>query len=388
MTRNDGCPLCRMETEFILQLQFSSKMRLPTVAEIRYCPADNFLFVAAGSQNDYDEYYTSVANDSYHKEVSGGTARSVISEVQQIHVLKVLRGFFAQPRQVLDFGCGEASLLLELASQFPSSSFVGFEPSPAREVGKVRATALGLDNLQIADFQQCVDLGPFDLIIVSHVAEHLLDFDLLDTLRGFLRKDGLLYAEVPNALQYPSFERREFLYYFDRLHVNHFTPQALARLVAQHGFGLVEHFEFSFPYRDGGNYPALGMLFGNGKPVAEILSPDIASIAKRYIAQEKQKAAEQAQRFGEFDNFLVWGAGDNFFRSSENDGPISTLRNLVLLDRSPREVEIGDRRYNTVDPAMGIQQHSWPIIVTVSAGRKSIGDEIRRLDPGRQVFYI
>jgi len=38
-------------------------------------------------------------------------------------------------------------------------------------------------------------------------------------------------------------------------------PNRLVRLLAAHGFGYVRHFEYKFPYRDGGEYPALGMLF-------------------------------------------------------------------------------------------------------------------------------
>ena len=92
---------------------------------------------------------------------------------------------------------------------------------------------------------------------------------------SLLTKDGLLYIEVPDSLQYANYNRKEFLYYFDRLHVNHFTPQSLVRLLTPTGFGYLQHFEYGFPYRDGQDYPALGMLLSKGEAVVEVSSPSI-----------------------------------------------------------------------------------------------------------------
>jgi len=125
---------------------------------------------------------------------------------------------------VLDFGCGEASLLIELATHFPSSVFLGFEPGPAAHTASNTAKTLGLDNLSIATMQEAHERGPYDLIIASHVMEHLVDFDLLHRLRDSLTESGILYVEVPDSLHYEDHQRLEFRYYFDRLHVNHFTP--------------------------------------------------------------------------------------------------------------------------------------------------------------------
>src|ERR1035438_9940255 len=111
--RNMECPICRQATETILRLRFGKKMRLPTEVALRHCGRDNFLFLAGGRQSDYDEYYTALANDSVHQEVSAGAVRSPISKRQSDHLSALLGGFFDVPRNVLDLGCGEASLLIE-----------------------------------------------------------------------------------------------------------------------------------------------------------------------------------------------------------------------------------------------------------------------------------
>jgi hypothetical protein len=132
--RNENCPICGSDSGLILKLGFGVKLNLPTTIEIRHCVTDNFMFVGNGCQTDYDDYYKSIANDSNHAEVSGANKRSVIAELQMQHLARALAGFFDEPRKVLDFGCGEASLLVELASEFPTSTFVGFDPGPAAEL--------------------------------------------------------------------------------------------------------------------------------------------------------------------------------------------------------------------------------------------------------------
>ena len=93
MARNELCPLCRKSAERVLQLRFRAKMKLPSEPIIRFCAADNFLFVAAGSQQNYDEYYATVINDSYHAEMGGAHARSPI-------VIEQKRQFLRQPEKL------------------------------------------------------------------------------------------------------------------------------------------------------------------------------------------------------------------------------------------------------------------------------------------------
>ena len=384
--RNDRCPICGSESAEVLQLHFNVKMNLPTEVTIRHCASDNFLFVASGDQNSYDEYYKSLANDSYHGELAVGDLHSPISKLQRDQLASLLDGFFCQSKRVLDFGCGEGWLLVELASEFPSSIFRGFDPSPGARIGSLKAQTLGLKNLTISD-QKPSD-APYDLIIASHVVEHLLNFDLLHSWNSLLAENGLLYVEVPNSLQYATHERREFLYYFDRIHVNHFTPQSLVRLLAAHGFGYVRHFEYKFPYRDGGEYPALGMLFKKDQEAVSISSPSIHQTGMLYISQERARAKALIERLKTFEGVLVWGAGDNFHRSSENGGPLSNLTNIVVLDQRPQVIIIGDRRWITEIPAEGIRRYRWPVLITVSVGRNTICQQVKEIDPSRQVFFL
>ncbi len=386
--RNTYCPICQQTTEPFLSLRFASKMHLPTQVELSHCGKDNFLFSAGGCQSDYEQYYATVVNDSYHKEVSGGISTSPISKLQKDYLVGALGEFFTTARNVLDFGCGGADLLIELATTFPFSTFYGFDPSPAAQNALDKARTLGLRNLSIGDLEENARLGHYDLVIASHVLEHVLDLKLVRLLRSLVLGDGLLYVEVPSALCYESQQRLEFLYYFDRLHVNHFTPQSLARLLTGDGLGYVKHFEYTFPYRDGAEYPALGMLFRKGGKAVDIKSPSILDGINRYVQQEKEKARKVADLLDTFEGVLVWGAGDNFYRSVGNGGPLQSLHRMVLLDRRPHDVIIGNRRYQTVDPLNTIRSLPWPVVVTISEGRKEISKQVTDIDPDRRIIYI
>lgn len=384
--RNDQCPICGRKSSATLALHFNQKMGLPTEVTIRSCDQDNWLFVGNGDQASYDSYYTSLANDSYHQEIAGADGRSPIAILQRQQLLNLVGDFFRERRTVLDFGCGEAWLLQELAAEFPSSNFWGVDPSPAVQVAADKIAGKNLPNLHIG--RQLPTNVTFDLIIASHVVEHLIDFDLLRFWHSLLSENGLLYVEVPNALQYVTHERLEFLYYLDRLHVNHFTPQSLAQLLARHGFGYLVHFEYAFPYRDGKPYPALGTLFQKDGRKEHVTSPNMLETANSYISQEQIRAKVLKGEFKMFDGVLVWGAGDNFYRSLENGGPLSDLPAITLLDKRPQRVNIGTRSWTTEIPGDGIRRYPWPVIVTVSERRKEIADQVKEIDPSRKVFFV
>jgi SAM-dependent methyltransferase len=80
------------------------------------------------------------------------------------------------PETVVEIGCGDGSLLLELAAVWPSARFDGFELSPpavaiARGRGIPRAGRLeAYDGARVPAAD-----GAYDLAVLSHVLEHVPD---------------------------------------------------------------------------------------------------------------------------------------------------------------------------------------------------------------------
>jgi SAM-dependent methyltransferase len=338
-------------------------------------------FVAAGHARDYDAYYAAVANDEWHREVEGADSPSA----QQAALLR--RQLGTLPPRVLDYGCGSGDLLAALAATNPDSRFFGWDVS-APALAAARQRLDGLPNAAILDLDRLASEGPFDLAILSHVLEHLLDFNLLAKLRNLIAENGLLYVDVPDALRYAHRPRLEYLYYFDRLHVNHFTPQAMATLGAQFGFGLTGQFKRDFRYRDGQTYPAVGVFFRKGAPSEAFRSPDLRASLGRYLASERRRFADLRKELSQLPGVLVWGAGDNFHRAASEGGPLNGLHNLRLLDRRAFRVTVGGVGYETEPPEQTIRDCPWPVVITVSEHRAAIQKQVVDIDPSRPVHFL
>lgn len=149
-------------------------------------------------------------------------------------ILRLVGGRLRPGARVADVGCGSGGLLLS------------FRDAGHRVVGcdfgaeyLQRGIRDGLD-LRVGGFDVLHDAQPFDLIILSHVLEHIPDIDLfLDGLRKMLRPDGLLYVELP-GIRVVGTTYREPLAFFQGAHLWSFDLNGLSLTMAQRGWVLVK----------------------------------------------------------------------------------------------------------------------------------------------------
>jgi SAM-dependent methyltransferase len=86
------------------------------------------------------------------------------------------------------------------------------------------------------------DLAPFDVVILSHVVEHLPDLTAgLADVRALGDEATLFFVEVPGLLTIDR--KREYAFRFDRYltaaHTFHFTLRTLTETMARSGFRLI-----------------------------------------------------------------------------------------------------------------------------------------------------
>lgn len=80
----------------------------------------------------------------------------------------------------------------------------------------------------------------FDLIIYSHVFEHILDLDFeLIQIKERLNLNGILYIEVPGVLNLKENYRSDLNRYFQNAHTYNFTLKTLSNILHKHGFELI-----------------------------------------------------------------------------------------------------------------------------------------------------
>jgi SAM-dependent methyltransferase len=112
------------------------------------------------------------------------------------HVVSLVSSARLDAGRVAEIGCGDGSLLAELSSRGFGGSLAGFEISEAAlELARGRAIPRVV-SLEVFDGARLpVDDGAFDLGVLSHVLEHVVDPGAL--LREAARACRALIVEVP-----------------------------------------------------------------------------------------------------------------------------------------------------------------------------------------------
>jgi len=124
-------------------------------------------------------------------------------------VMDTIARYSAPGGRVLDVGCGTGFLLDELARR--GYSGVGVDLSPdSVEIAKERLEELGVADKLTAIVGSAYEPpeGPFDLITLTDVLEHLEDpRKCLKALREQLSPNGLLVISTPNRRSLPGARR-------------------------------------------------------------------------------------------------------------------------------------------------------------------------------------
>ncbi|MBI5411326.1 MAG: class I SAM-dependent methyltransferase [Nitrospirae bacterium] len=135
-------------------------------------------------------------------------------------------------RRLLDVGCGSGAYLVPFRKR--GWQVVGIEPQP-RWAEQAR-DRLGLHVMTGFYDRATFHEQSFDLILLSHVIEHLPDpRPLLATVRGHLAPGGLVFIGTPNVAM-PKLE--PCIGSFNTAHVRLFSLNTLSRLLSECGFAI------------------------------------------------------------------------------------------------------------------------------------------------------
>lgn len=135
--------------------------------------------------------------------------------------------------RMLDVGCANGQMLAALAER-GYTSLAGVDPSPAcvQQASAIPGASAFVGSLS----EMPVEAGSFDVVILSHVLEHVRDVKpALKSLERFMTPRALIYVEVPDASRYAAFAWSPFQD-FNSEHINHFSLTSLDNLVRQCGF--------------------------------------------------------------------------------------------------------------------------------------------------------
>jgi len=101
--------------------------------------------------------------------------------------------------KALDLGCGSGFALIEMAKEFPNSTFKGYDLLPeAVERAKSRADEYGLDNItfEVTDAAEFDDVKEYDLIMTFDAVHDQADPErVLSNIYRALKDDGLYFMQ-------------------------------------------------------------------------------------------------------------------------------------------------------------------------------------------------
>ena len=242
-----SCPICQNNVDKeILLIKFLGT-ELPQEYLTRYCGICEFGFSRPKKLSDaiLRNYYSINSNDHSDEFLDKNKTEKQVELISSVINL-------SENSRVLDFGCGQGSLLASFSDRFGISkeNLVGVDLFKSNNDSKFT---------HLKDLSG-IDGDLFDLVVLSHTLEHIIDFEIIDSLKRILSPTGQMYIEVPDSTSYHKFPRKSLFFYFDRLHVNHFSLHSMIVLAKKYHLQASSFFSHNFLYSDGNSYPALSVF--------------------------------------------------------------------------------------------------------------------------------
>ncbi|HEX4565635.1 MAG TPA: methyltransferase domain-containing protein [Vicinamibacterales bacterium] len=311
-----ACPVCDGRKAEVLHSQrfvLSDDKKLAWSCAVVACARCDAAFADTPvTQKEYDELY---AERSRYAAGPAAHATEHDRDTSRFREMAAaIRDVVPDPTaHIADVGCANGQMLAALGA-LGCTRLTGIDPSPGcvAQAGAIRGVEAHVGSLSHIP----AGVGPFDLVILSHVLEHVRDLKAaLRYLRSFLSSDGVVYVEVPDASRYTEFAWSPFQD-FNTEHINHFSLVTLANLLRQCGLRPLVSGAKDILSAPGMPYPAIywfGRLDPGVRPVIERDHALVERLREYVRVSHRLMAAIDARlvdRLGDGRPAVVWGTGE------------------------------------------------------------------------------
>ncbi len=229
------CPACNAST-FIPYLEVKDHSVSHETFQLVECTSCGLVFTnprpepeAIGKYYKSEEYisHTNSSSGLMNKAYQLARKRAIVGK------MKVLESMNADPRMLLDYGCGTGEFLA--AAKAKGWVCAGLEPDEG-----ARSQARKNYSLNVEDPEHLKNLpsGQFGAITLWHVLEHVHDLqETVKQLRRCLSTKGVLIIAVPNRTSYDAEVYGPYWAAYDvPRHLYHFSKKPMLQLIEKAGF--------------------------------------------------------------------------------------------------------------------------------------------------------
>lgn len=310
------CPVCGSPQARVLHRQrfaLPAGHPLPREFDIVACPVCDFVFAdTEAGATAYDRYYADYSKYADQGTSTGGGGDARDQARIEATAAEIARHLPDRAACIVDIGCANGGMLAALRA-LGYENLLGIDPSPecvanTRRLFDIPALQGWLGGLP-------AEAAPADLIILSHVLEHVLDLsDAVAGARALLSPGGILYVEVPDAARYSECLAAPFQD-FNTEHINHFGSASLANLFTAHGFVRISEGTKTLDIAGGARYPACFGFFQLAGTAASSAAwrhaPEFLASMDRYIGESTDRLRGIDARLGPVLSkpVIVWGVG-------------------------------------------------------------------------------
>ena len=295
------------EVPYLFPLYSDSKFYNHTLVRCKAC--GNYFIAPTVTEELLERYYQTQTSYEISDTQTAILSSYELKALQQKRF--ILKNIDVSNMVILDFGCATAYTLDKFNDR--SNQLVGFDTS--KECSKIAKEKYGITVH--TDFPE-VTKYRYDLVMLSHVLEHLIEPQgILKTLAGLMKHDGYIYIEVPYIESFETLDDEEIFGHISFEHLNYFNEVNLTNLMEKAGF---EKVDLTIAKNDDGtmpNYPVILSLWqSTGHKTAELHNSASDSF-ERYISNERMKMqAFQEKVYNKVSakRIIVYGTGTHTYR--------------------------------------------------------------------------
>jgi len=339
---NRSCPICQSNNgSLIKKINFSLFEGHPMKGgyDLVQCQDCSFIYADTKvTQAELDDYYSNLSKYE-SKEISTGGGYNEYDRNRLIDTAKYISSKFDDKKlAIADVGCAIGGLLEQLRNE-GFNNITGIDPSIS--CVNITKNEKGINCLRASLFELDYSFGKYDLVLLSHVWEHILDLDsALKSIEKILKPNGCIYVECPNAMNYKNVIHAPYQE-FNTEHINHFSSESFYNFFGSRGYSLVDSGIRIMKIASADDYDAVYSLFRRNidDSKSEIrYEHEILTSIKEYIQASDNKYCKILDQIkvvaAQGDDIAFVGVGQFAFKLLNSLEELGIKNKLVLFDNN------------------------------------------------------